>query len=178
MAISQSVVKAFNEQLNRELFSEYLYLSMAAWFESLNLKGFGNWMRVQAQEEHTHAMLFYNFILDRGGIVALDKIDRPDQKWDSPLAAISKALEHEEFITRNINDLFDVSLAAKDHAAHSFLKFFLDEQVEEEKNASEIVGKLKLIGDSASGLFMLDTELGQRVFTPPAVAGAGATPAP
>lgn len=170
MAMNQNIVKAFNEHLNRELFSEYLYLSMAAWFESLNLKGFANWMRVQTQEEHAHAMLFYNFILDRGGTVALDKIDRPDQTWSSPLDAFTKALAHEEFISRNINDLFDLSLAAKDHAAHSFLKFFIDEQVEEEKNASEIVGRLKLIGDSASGLFMLDNELAQRVYTPPAIA--------
>lgn len=168
MAMSPNVQKAFNEQMNREFFSSYLYLSMAAYFESLNLKGFANWMRVQTQEEHAHAMLFYNFILDRGGTIALDKIDRPDQTWASPMDAFAKALAHEEFITRNINDLFDISLAAKDHAAHSFLKFFIDEQVEEEKNASEIVGRLKLIGDSASGLFMLDTELGQRVFTPPA----------
>jgi ferritin len=172
MAMNQNIVKAFNEQLNRELFSEYLYLSMAAYFESLNLKGFANWMRVQTQEERAHAMLFYNFILDRGGTVALDKIDRPDQTWASPLDAFTKALGHEEFITRNINDLFDISLTAKDHAAHSFLKFFIDEQVEEEKNASEIVGRLKLIGDSASGLFMLDNELAQRVYTPPAIAPA------
>ena len=173
MAMNDRLQKAFNDQLNRDFFSSYLYLAMAGYFESINLKGFANWMRVQVDEERFHAMKFYDYVVNRNGIISLGQIDRPDQAWDSPLKAFLKTLEHEEFITRNINELVDLSLSQKDHAAHSFLKFFVDEQVEEESNVHDIIGKLKLIGDSPSGLFMLDNELAQRVFTPPA-----ATPAP
>ena len=172
MAMNDGLQKAFNDQLNREFFSSYLYLAMAGYFESIDLKGFANWMRVQVDEERFHAMKFYDYIVNRNGVIVLGQIDRPDQSWDSPLKAFLKTLEHEEFITRNINELADLSLSQKDHAAHSFLKFFVDEQVEEESNVHDIIGKLKLIGDSASGLFMLDNELAQRVFTPPATAPA------
>ena len=162
MGISKNIQDNFNAQLNREYFSSYLYLAMAGYFEAMNLKGFANWMRVQAEEEKLHAMKFYNFILERGGEIELEAIDKPQKSWDSPLAAFEDALKHEEFITGHIHNLADISLTEKDHAAHSFLKWFVDEQVEEEDSANEIIGKLKLVGSSGSGLFMLDAELGQR----------------
>lgn len=167
MATGKKIEKAFNDQMNREFYSFYLYLAMAGYFEATNLKGFANWMRIQAEEERMHAMRFYDFIASRGWVISLGQIDRPGQVWKSPLDVFSKALEHEQFITANINDLVDRSLISKDHAAHSFLKFFVDEQVEEEEAAQNIVAKLKLIGKSASGMFMLDNELGQRVLTTP-----------
>jgi len=168
MINSKKVEKAFNDQMNREFYSSYLYLAMAGYFEVTNLKGCANWMRIQAEEERMHAMRFYDFIVNRGWAISLGQIDRPGHVWKSPLDAFSKALEHEKFITANINDLVDLSLTSKDHAAHSFLKFFIDEQVEEEEAAQNIVAKLKLIGKSASGMFMLDNELSQRILTTPA----------
>ena len=173
MAISKKVEKAFNDQMNREFYSFYLYLAMAGYFEATNLKGFANWMRIQAEEERTHAMRFYDFIANRSWVISLNQIDRPGQVWKSPLDAFGKAREHEQFITANINELADLSLASKDHAAHSFLKFFIDEQIEEEAAAQSVVGKLKLIGKSASGMFMLDNELGQRAGAAPAAPAQG-----
>ncbi len=162
MAISKKMQTNFNAQLNREYYSSYLYLAMAAYFETVDLPGFANWMRVQADEEKIHAMKFYDFIIERDGEVDLDAIQKPPQKWTSPLKAFEEALKHEKFITGHINKLVDLSLAEKDHAAHSFLKWFVDEQVEEEDNANQIIGKLKLVGDSGGGMFMLDSELGKR----------------
>lgn len=166
--ISKTQVKAINAQINRELFSEYLYLSMSAWFAKENLDGFANWMLVQAQEEHFHAMKFFNYVIERGGEVELLAIDKPDKEFKNPLSAFKAALEHEKFITKNINDLMDLAIKEKDHATRSFLQWYVDEQVEEESTADRIVNQLKMIGDQIQGIFMLDRELAQRVFTPPA----------
>ena len=175
MAISKKIMDNFNAQINREYFSSYLYLAMAGYFETANLKGFANWMRVQAEEEKLHAMKFYDFILERGGEIELEALEKPPKSWDSPLVAFQEALKHEEFITGHIHNLADISLEEKDHAAHSFLKWFVDEQVEEEDTANEIIGKLKLVGDSGGGLFMLDAELNQRpMVTPTPADSAGA----
>jgi ferritin len=160
--------KAFNEQLTEEFFSSYLYLSMAAFFHNINLQGFANWMKVQAQEENMHAMKFYNYINERRGKVLLKEIKTPAHEWTSPLAAFEAALKHEEHVTERINNLVDIAITEKDHAAHMFLHWFVNEQVEEEASADDIINRLKLIGDSKDGLFMIDRELATRVFTPPA----------
>lgn len=165
--ISKKLEKAINEQINKELYSEYLYISMQAWFADQNLDGFANWMNVQGQEERFHAMKFYNYIIERGGQVELLAIEKPPKSFTKPLNAFKMALEHEKFITKSINDLMDVAIKENDHASKSFLQWYVDEQVEEEANADRIVHKLEMIKDNAQGLFMLDNELAQRVFVPP-----------
>ncbi|HPR64481.1 MAG TPA: ferritin [Thermoanaerobaculia bacterium] len=160
--LSKKMEQALNEQINRELFSSYLYLSMAAYFEDSNLPGFASWMQVQSQEEYMHAMKFYSFIHERRGRVTLKAIEEPKPKWKSPLDAFQEAFKHEQFITGHINELANMALKDKDHATHIFLQWFITEQVEEENSADEIVQKLKMIGDSQQGLFMLNREMGFR----------------
>jgi len=168
--LSKKMQDALNRQLNAELYSGYLYASMSAYFESINLRGFANWMRVQAQEEVVHAYKFFNFVNERGGRVVLSPIDGPPTEWDSPLAAFEAAYKHEQKVTGLINELVDLAVSQKDHATNNFLQWFVTEQVEEEASANEVVQKLNLVGEAKSGLFMLDQEMGQRVFTPPATA--------
>jgi len=172
--LSTTMEKALNKQVNWELYSSYLYLSMAAHFESANLKGFANWMRVQIQEELVHVMKFYNYIIQRGGKVSLQGIDAPPTEWKSPLEPFEQAFKHEQKVTNLINDLVNLSVAEKDHATNSFLQWFVTEQVEEESSVDAVVQKLTLAGESGSGLFMMDSELAARVFTPPAAGGAAA----
>jgi len=166
--IKKRVLDALNSQLNAELYSAYLYLSMEAYFESIDLSGFANWMRAQAQEELIHAMKFYDYIVQRGERVDLTSIDEPQKEWDSPLAVFEHVYEHEKKVTGLINDLVDISVAESDHATTNFLQWYVAEQVEEEESASGVLQRVKLTADSPGGLFMLDTELGQRVFNPPA----------
>ena len=166
--LSETMNKALNDQINAELYSAYLYYSMAAYFEGLSLKGFSHWMRVQAQEELSHAMKFYDFINQRGGRVNLLQIEAPPTQWNSPQAVFEATLEHEQKGTGLINELVELALAEHDHASNIFLQWFVSEQVEEEDSANDVVEKIKLVGDAKGGLFMLDRELGQRVFTPPA----------
>lgn len=160
--IAKKMQDALNGQINAELYSSYLYLSMVAYFQSLNLPGFANWMRVQAQEEKVHAMKIYDFIIERGGRVMLDEIAKPPGEWKSPLAVFEATYKHEQKVTGLINDLADLAGREKDHATGVFLQWFITEQVEEEKNASEIMGKLQLLKDSAGSMYMLDKELGKR----------------
>lgn len=171
--ISENMQKALNGQMNRELYSSYLYLSMSAYFSSINLGGSANWMRVQAQEELIHTMKFYDYLNERGGRVILGDVEAPPSEWESPLAAFQYAYEHEQKVTGLINDLVNLAIEERDHATNSFLQWFVTEQVEEEASASDVVQKLKLAGDAGSGLFMIDQELGQRVFTPPAQSSQG-----
>ncbi len=159
---------ALNEQINAELFSGYLYLSMAAYFESRNLKGMANWMRVQEQEERFHALKFYDYIVERGGTVVLGAIAAPETAWASPLAAFQAAYEHELKVTARINALVDLAMKESDHATTAFLQWYVNEQVEEEASVDGVVQQLKLGGDNSSALFMIDKELAARVFTPPA----------
>jgi ferritin len=168
--LGKKIEDAFNEQINWELYSGYLYLSMSAYFLSINLNGFANWMRVQALEELTHAMKFFDFINERSGRVALLEAKSPPKEWESPLGAFEDAYEHECFVSSRINDLVNLSLEEKDHASNNFLQWFVAEQVEEEASVDEVAQKLKIIGGDGGGLFMLDQELAQRVFTPPAAA--------
>ena len=163
--IKAKVEKAINKQINAELWSSYLYLSMSSYFESINLSGFANWMIMQAQEEVNHAMRLYNHVIERGGRVLLEEIDKVPTEWKSPLHVFEETYKHEQKVTSLIEDLVDVAEQEKDRASLNMLQWFIDEQVEEEASADEILQKLKLIGDQGSGLFMLDNELGQRVYT-------------
>jgi ferritin len=165
--LKKKILQAMNEQINAEMYSSYLYLSMEAYFNSISLDGFAMWMRAQVQEELFHAMKFYDFVCERDGKVVLDTIKKPDASWKSPLIAFQQILKHEQHVTDLINNLVDLAIVEKDHATVNFLQWFIAEQVEEEASAGAIVDKLKLIKEDTSGLFMLDAELGKRVFTPP-----------
>ena len=171
--IDEKMQEALNKQLNAEIYSAYLYLSMSAYFQSVNLGGFANWMRVQAKEELAHAMKFYDYVNERGGRVILHPVEEPPSEWDSPLAVFEHVYRHEQKVTGLINKLVDLAVKARDHATNNFLQWFVSEQVEEEASADEVVQKLKLAGGDASGLFMIDRELAQRVFVAPATATEG-----
>jgi len=160
--ISEKIVKALNDQINAEMYSHYIYLGMAAYFHDENLPGFGVWMEKQAAEEMSHAMKIYKHVIERGGRATLQKIDAPPVKWNSPLAAFENAYKHECEISSKINNIVDMAIAEKDHATNVFLHWFVDEQVEEEANALEIVNHIKMLGESKNGLFMLDHNLGKR----------------
>lgn len=162
--IAKKIHAGFNEQINRELYSAYLYLSMAAYFDSLNLDGFANWMRVQTKEEMAHAMKFFDHLRDRDARVELEAIDKPKVKWASPLDAFKAAYAHEKSITGSINGLYRLAEKEADYPAKVLLDWFVKEQVEEEASASKIVLMLERIKDSGSGLVMLDKELGKREF--------------
>ena len=167
--INEKLEKAFNDQINKELYSEYLYLSMQAYFERLNLKGFVNWMSVQVQEEHAHALGMFDYLNQRGGNVQLEAIDKPETDWESPLAVFEQVLKHEEYVTSRINALMDVAEETKDRAAMSFLNWYLKEQVEEEDNVGNVLATLKLIGDDKKALLMLDKDLATRTFVQPVI---------
>ena len=169
--ISKKIEKALNKQINAELYSAYLYLSMVAYFESVNLPGFANWMKVQTQEELMHAMKIYDFVNERGGRVVLKAIEAPPTEWDSPLDAFEATYKHEQKVTGLINNLVNLAIEEKDHATSSFLQWFVNEQVEEESSVDKVAQKLKMVEKSPGGVFMIDSELGQRVFTPPTTKG-------
>jgi len=160
--------KAINKQINAELWSGYLYLSMASYFESINLSGFANWMWIQAREEASHAMRLYHHVIERGGRVKLEAIDKVKTDWKSPEQVFEETYKHEQKVTNLIEKLVDLAEKEKDRATTNMLQWFIDEQVEEEASADEILQKIKLIGKNGNGIFMLDRELGQRVFNPPA----------
>jgi ferritin len=168
LMMTKKMQSALNSQVNAELYSAYLYLSMEAYLQSVNLPGFANWMRVQTQEELAHAMKIYDYINDRGAGVTLGAIAAPKGDWKSPLDVAENVLRHERKVTALINDLASLAAQQKDHASCIFLQWFVSEQVEEEKNATGLVENLKLIQKDARGLYMLDRELARRVFTPPA----------
>ena len=165
--IGKKMEKALNGQLNAEMYSAYLYLSMAAYLESIDLSGFANWMRVQFQEEQFHAMKLFNHLLERGGKVTLDAIGAPPTQWNDPLDAIEKTLKHEQLVTGLINDLVYLARDERDNATEIYLQWYVNEQVEEEDNVNKILGQLRLIKDSPHALFIMDKDLSQRVFTPP-----------
>ncbi len=165
---SQKLADEFNAQIGREFYSGYFYMSMSAWLQDISLEGIAKWMQIQAQEEMSHAMIMYNFILDAGVKVKLPAIDQPPADFESPLDVFKQGLAHEKLITSCINNLMDIAVEEKNHAVTSFLNWFVDEQLEEEANFSTILGKLQLIQKSAGGgIFMLDNELGARTFVLP-----------
>ena len=165
--LSNEIEEAINKQINAEIYSSYLYLSMCAYFESIGLAGSASWMRQQAQEEMFHAMKMFDYVNERGGKVILQAVEQPQTEWTSASDVFRNVLSHEQKVTGLINDLVNLALDERDHATNIFLQWFVSEQVEEEASAGEIVDKLKLIGNDANGLFMLDRELGQRQFTWP-----------
>lgn len=160
--ISKVMQDAMNDQINKELYSSYLYLSMAAYFEDKNLPGFAHWMRVQEAEEREHAMKIYDFILERGGKVILKAIDAPKVEWTSTLEIAEEVAAHEAKVTASIYALYETALKEKDYPAQVMLQWFISEQVEEEKNAAEIVANLKLIEERGTAVLMLDHRLAKR----------------
>jgi ferritin len=160
--LKQKIQTAINKQINAELWSAYLYLAMSGYFESINLGGFAHWMRAQANEEISHGMKFFSYLVERGGRVALSAIAIPPASWKNPLHAFEETLKHEQKVTGMINDLMNLAITERDHATTSMLKWFVDEQVEEERSADEIKQQLVLIGANTGGLFMLNHELGER----------------
>ncbi len=169
--INSSLEKALNKQLNMELYSAYAYASMAAYFEHKNYNGFSTWMKTQAAEEMGHARKFYEYILNVGGRVQLDAIDKPPAEFKSPVSVFEGALEHERKVTKAIYKLVDLATKESHHATTTFLQWFVTEQVEEEAVADNIVQRLTMVGDSPEGLFMMDRELGARQSEPPATTG-------
>lgn len=167
---STKLQNAFNSQIQAEFYSAYLYLAMATYCQERNLKGFANWLMVQKDEEIMHAMKLLSYLQERGAKVVLKEISAPPNEFSSPLALFEQVLMHEKHVTDLINKLYEVAVEEKDYAAQLFLQWFVNEQVEEEASATEVVEKLKLIGDNSSALFFIDQEMGKRVFTPPASA--------
>jgi ferritin len=165
--INSKVEKAINEQINKEYFSAYLYLSMAAYCEKESLSGIANWMKIQFEEEQFHAMKFFNYINERGGTVTLTSLEDPKTEWKNVIEVFEDTLEHERFITKSINDIMEIAIEERDHATVSFLNWYIDEQVEEEANAETILNRLKLINGEGNGILMLDKEMSTRVFVPP-----------
>ncbi len=160
--LKKNIEDLMNAQVAHELDAAHVYLSMSAYLESINMPGFAQWMRIQAQEEIGHAMRFYTHIIDRNGRVRLDALPKPPVEFDSPLDVAKKALAHEEKVTGQINAIYDLAVQEKDYASQSFLKWFVDEQIEEEKNAGVLIQQFEMVGGEKAALYMLDKELGGR----------------
>lgn len=169
LMINEKLEKAVNEQINKELYSSYLYLSMASYLADLGLMGFANWMKIQVQEENAHAMGLYDYLIERGGTVELDAIAKPQTTWNNILNVFEATLEHEQYVTKSLNELADIADEVKDRAAASFLQWYIDEQVEEESTAGDIINKLKLINSDGNALFMMDKDMAARTFVAPVI---------
>ncbi len=165
--LSKKMEEALNEQINREMYSAYLYMSMSSYCTTVGLKGFANWFMVQYHEEMLHAMKLYEYVLAQGGHPILKAIKQPPSDFESMANAFNKTLEHEQFITKSINEWMDLAIAEKDHATQIFLQWYVTEQVEEEGNDNDIIAQLKLIGKDTQGLILLDRELAGRITTVP-----------
>jgi ferritin len=164
--MDKRVEQALNEQINAELYSAYLYLSMSAWFASIGMKGMAAWERVQAQEERDHAMMLYDYLLSSGGKMVATEIKAPQTEWESPKGAFEFQLAHEKDVTASINRLLEIAQSVKDHASIARLQWFITEQVEEEENVKDILNQIALSADFAPYMYMMDKELGTRVYTP------------
>ena len=169
--MKENITKIVNEQIQEEMFSSYLYLSMAAYLENQNLKGFANWMRVQAKEEYDHALGFFNYLLTRGAKVELLALAKPEHNFSDTMDILTKTLAHENHITAKIHAIYELALQEKDFALHSFLKWYVDEQVEEEANAQELIDKVKILGGNGEALYLLDRELLARQYIPATILG-------
>lgn len=167
--ISDKMNEALNKQLNFEFYSAYVYLAMAANSDHMGLKGFSNWFYVQYQEEMFHAQRFYQYIMDRDGVVELEKIDKPQKSYKDTYELFEATKKHEQEVTRRIYELSSLALEEKDHGTHNWLLWFINEQIEEEANVRDILDKLKLAGSTGQGLFMINTELAARVFVQPVI---------
>ena len=166
MNLSEKMAEAINKQINEEFYSAYLYLAMASYLESKKFKGAAKWMEIQYQEELGHAMKFYTYMNTRGARVVLKSLKEPQKEWNSILEVFEDAYKHEQYITSLIHNLANLAIEEKDHATLALLQWFINEQVEEEANTSEIVDKINFVKNSPNGLYMLDRELGQRTSTP------------
>lgn len=164
--LTKRMEEELNDQIVREMFSSNLYLSMSSYFESTNLRGFANWMRIQAQEEFAHTMKFYEYILDRGSRAIIGQIEAPNSHWENVIDVYSEVLGHERAVTASINNLVKIAREENDFATDNFLQWYIAEQVEEEANVSDVLEQLKMIDGKGAGLFILDRELKQRVFVP------------
>jgi len=160
--LSAKMQDSLNKQINEEYYSSYLYLAMAAYLDDMNLDGSAHWMRMQAQEEYQHAMKIFDYVSARGGRVELFTIEQPQKDWETPLHAFKASLDHEIYMTKNINVLADLALEEKDHATHNLMQWYIAEQVEEEATVDGIVKKLEMMGGNGPGLFMMDRELNNR----------------
>ncbi len=165
--ISNKLQDAINAQINAELWSGYLYLSMAMHFEAEGRQGIANWFRIQFQEEQAHAQIFINYLNQRGGRVLLAPIAEVPQKWDCPVCAFKDTLAHEQKVTAMINNLYSLAAEEKDYATMGRLDWFVSEQIEEEESAQELIDKFTLVGDNGMGIYMLDQELAQRTYNTP-----------
>ncbi len=162
MKLPKAVLDAMNKQINHEMFSSYLYLSMAAHFEKEGLSGFAKWMRVQSSEEYEHAMKFYKYIFERAGQVTLDMIAKPQTEFKKPLDVMQQVLEHERKVTALITSIYEIALKENDYPSQVMLQWFITEQVEEEKSAEDIIDRLSKVGDSPAMLYMVDAQMGSR----------------
>ena len=162
MPMSAALQRAMNDQIQKEFYAHYLYLAMSAWFEERNFEGFAKWMRIQADEERTHAMRIFDFVLDRGGKVRLEAIPEPGAKWKTALEVFDDARKHEAMVSGSINDLYARATSEKDYASQVMLQWFVTEQVEEEKTSTSLAERLRLVGESATGLIILDRQFGER----------------
>ncbi len=160
--IDERMEKAINEQINKEFYSAYLYLSMAAYFENQDWSGFASWMNGQAKEEQEHAMKLFNYLVERGGTVKLEALNTPKQVWQNVKEVFEDSLEHEQYVTSSIHDLMDLAIDIKDYASVSLLQWYVDEQVEEEASVGHIITQIDRIGDNIASLYMLDKELSKR----------------
>lgn len=160
--LKPEIQESLNAQIIREMYSSNLYLSMAAYYASNNLNGFANWMRLQAEEELMHALKIFDYVLNRNGKVELNQIPAPPTTWQAPIEPFEDSYKHEQLISSQINEIQDIAFRLKDYATVSFLNWFADEQVEEEKNTNDILDRLHLAGDSKASLFLIDRELGTR----------------
>ena len=170
--LSEKMQNALNEQINAELWSAYLYLSMGMQFENAGHAGVANWFRIQFKEEQAHAEIFMNYINQRGGRVMLKAIPEVPTDWATPLDAFKATLEHEQKVTAMINNLFAMAEAEHDYATRDRLAWFVSEQVEEEDNARQLIDKFSLIGEDGMGLYMLNQDLGARVYNAPSILSA------
>lgn len=162
--LKEKVLNALNKQINAEMHSAYLYLSMSAYLQDKGLAGFANWMKVQYKEELSHALKIFDYVNERNGRVVLEPIAGVPIEFDGIIDVFEKTLEHEQKVTQMIDELMDVSVADSDHATQSFLQWFVDEQVEEEANVNELLDNLRLIDGQGNGVFMLNRELQSRTF--------------
>ena len=167
--INEKLEKEFNVQINKELYSEYLYLAMKTYFMEQNLMGFVNWFDVQVQEEHAHAIGMFNYLNERGGKIELLPIDKPEFSGNTPLEIFEEVLKHEQYVTSRINTVYDVAEEVRDRAAMKFLDWYIDEQVEEEASVNGVLSTLRLIGDDKKALLLLDKDLATRTFVAPVI---------
>jgi ferritin len=169
--LSEKMQEELNDQMKWEFYSSFLYLAMAGYFKSKSLDGFANWMIIQAQEENAHAMMFFNYIDEAGGRPYIRAFDQMENEYESAIDVFKQTVEHEKLVTKRINDLMDLAIEEKDHATCNFIDWFVKEQVEEVAEPTKILDQLEMVKGENRALLMLDRELGQRVFHPPAAAG-------